>query len=69
MQEHKRVLEKALTDTRGPLQIAEECLMQREKRRGIDQVHDDVEKELSKVSTGQCMTQLDPWYLVTVRHS
>ena len=50
MQEHKRVLEKALTDTRGPLQIAEECLMQREKRRGIDQVHDDVEKELSKVS-------------------
>ncbi|KAK2148832.1 hypothetical protein LSH36_480g01000 [Paralvinella palmiformis] len=41
LNEHKRILEKALSDTRGPLAIAEECLLQREKRVGIDQVHDD----------------------------
>jgi tektin-3 len=46
--EHKRVLEKAYADTQGPLQIAEECLLQREKRVGIDQVHDDVEKQLTR---------------------
>ena len=49
IQEHKRVLEKAFADTRNPLAIAEECLLQREKRVGIDQVNDDVEKSLSKV--------------------
>ena len=49
-QEHKRILEKALADTRGPQQIAEECLMQREKRQGIDLVNDEVERDLSKVS-------------------
>ena len=48
-QEHRRVLEKAYHDTRSPLAIAEECLLQREKRQGIDQVHDDVERSLSKV--------------------
>lgn len=48
LEEHKRVLEKALSDTRNPLAIAEECLMQREKRVGIDLVHDDVEKNLSR---------------------
>ena len=42
------MLEKALHDTRGPLSIAEECLMQREKRVGIDAVHDHVEKSLSR---------------------
>ena len=47
-QEHKRVLEKALSDTKLPLQTAEECLMQREKRQGIDNVVDDVEKSLSR---------------------
>ena len=46
--EHRRVLDKALRDTYGPLQIAEECLMQREKRMGIDRVHDDVEKALCR---------------------
>jgi len=48
LQEHKRVLERALYDTRNPLSIVEECLLQREKRRGIDQVHDDVERSLTK---------------------
>lgn len=48
IQEHKRVLEKALYDTKGPLATAEECLLQREKRQGIDNVVDDVEKSLSK---------------------
>lgn len=48
LQEHKRILEKALADTRGPLQISEECLLQREKRQGIDQVNDDVERELTR---------------------
>lgn len=47
-QEHKRVLEKAYMDTNNPLHIAEECLLHREKRQGIDMVHDDVEKSLSK---------------------
>jgi len=48
LQEHKRVLEKALMDTQNPLHVAEECLLHREKRRGIDMVHDDVEKQLIK---------------------
>merc|ERR1712178_234324 len=48
LKEHKRVLEKAYQDTKNPLSIAEECLLQREKRVGIDQVHDDVEKSLSR---------------------
>jgi hypothetical protein len=43
-------LEKAYGDTRNPLAIAEECLLQREKRQAIDQVHDDVERNLSRVS-------------------
>lgn len=48
LQEHKRVLERAYHDTRHPQHIVEECLMQREKRRGIDAVHDDVEKSLAR---------------------
>ncbi|XP_064634138.1 tektin-3-like isoform X1 [Lineus longissimus] len=46
LEEHKRVLESALQHTQNPFHIAEECLMHREKRRGIDMVHDDVEKSL-----------------------
>jgi len=42
------VLEKAYMATANPLHIAEECLLHREKRTGIDMVHDDVEKELVK---------------------
>lgn len=48
LEEHKRILEKALSDTKTPLTIAEECLMQREGRSGIDLVHDNVERALTK---------------------
>lgn len=46
--EQKRVLEKALAETENPLQIAQECLYNREKRQSIDLVHDNVEIELIK---------------------
>lgn len=46
--EHLRVLENAYQHTAKPLQISEECLMNREKRIGIDQVHDNVERQLTK---------------------
>ncbi|XP_060083434.1 tektin-3-like [Ylistrum balloti] len=46
LKEYRRTLEKALADTANPLHISEECLMHREKRQGIDLVHDDVEKQL-----------------------
>jgi len=49
MQEVKRVMEKTLSDLQLPMDISEECLLQREKRTDIDQVHDEVEKCLSKV--------------------
>lgn len=48
LKEYRRTLEKALGDTANPLHIAEECLMHREKRQGIDLVHDAVEKSLIK---------------------
>ncbi|XP_061181367.1 tektin-3-like isoform X1 [Saccostrea echinata] len=48
LKEYRRTLEKALGDTANPLHIAEECLMHREKRQGIDLVHDDVERTLIK---------------------
>lgn len=32
------------------LQVAQECLYHRERRQGIDLVHDDVEKNLLKVN-------------------
>ena len=47
--EAKRVLEKTLAETANPLHIAQECLYNREKRQGIDLVHDPVERELIKV--------------------
>ncbi|XP_067654723.1 tektin-3-like isoform X4 [Haliotis asinina] len=46
LQEYKRTLEKALADTANPLHVAEECLMHREKRQGIDLVNDEVERTL-----------------------
>jgi hypothetical protein len=49
VQEAKRVAEKFLADIRLPLEISEECLLQREKRVGIDQCNDEAEKCLSKV--------------------
>merc|ERR1719192_1407946 len=48
LQRAKAVLEKALAETENPLHIAQECLYNREKRQGIDLVHDDVERELIK---------------------
>jgi len=44
----KTRVEKALEATHEPLHIAKQCLMNREKRRSIDLVHDDVQKELIK---------------------
>uniref|UniRef100_A0A671K2M2 Tektin n=1 Tax=Sinocyclocheilus anshuiensis TaxID=1608454 RepID=A0A671K2M2_9TELE len=46
----KRRLERALAETEGPLQVSQECLFHREKRMSIDLVHDDVEKDLIKVT-------------------
>uniref|UniRef100_A0A8C7Z8R1 Tektin n=1 Tax=Oryzias sinensis TaxID=183150 RepID=A0A8C7Z8R1_9TELE len=46
--EVKRRLERALAETQGPLQVAQECLYHREKRMSIDLVHDGVEKDLIK---------------------
>jgi len=48
LQEHTRVLEKAYRATANPMHISEECIMHREKRHGIDIVHDDVERQLTK---------------------
>ncbi|XP_067654727.1 tektin-3-like [Haliotis asinina] len=48
LKEYKRTLERALADTANPLHVAEECLMHREKRQGIDLVNDKVEKSLVK---------------------
>ncbi|XP_007943778.1 tektin-3 [Orycteropus afer afer] len=42
----KKRLERALMETEAPLQVARECLFHREKRMGIDLVHDEVEKQL-----------------------
>ncbi|XP_059935279.1 tektin-5 [Mesoplodon densirostris] len=42
----KRRLECAAEELKCPLQVALECLYQREKRTGIDLVHDNVEKNL-----------------------
>ncbi|NXG29948.1 TEKT5 protein, partial [Dromaius novaehollandiae] len=44
----KKRLECAAAEAQGPLKTALECLYNREKRMGIDLVHDDVEKSLIK---------------------
>ncbi|XP_003799088.1 tektin-1 [Otolemur garnettii] len=44
----KTRLEKALENLKEPLHITETCLAYREKRIGIDLVHDEVEQELMK---------------------
>ncbi|XP_023025860.2 tektin-3 [Leptinotarsa decemlineata] len=48
LQDSRRALKKAIEDIEGPLHIAQECLYHREKRRGIDLVHDNVEQSLLK---------------------
>lgn len=50
----KARLEKALYDSQRPLAISEECMLQREKRTGIDQTFDEPEKGLCKVSILYC---------------
>ncbi|XP_078456415.1 tektin-3-like [Lampetra fluviatilis] len=42
----KKRVERALAETEGPMQVCKECLYHREKRMGMDMVHDDVEKQL-----------------------
>ena len=49
-QEVKRIMEKTLSDLQLPMDIADECMLQREKRTDIDRVHDEVEKCLTKVT-------------------
>ena len=63
----KGVLEKALAETENPLHIAQECLFNREKRQGIDLVHDNVEKELIRVSINVIITLHCIVYLVLVK--
>lgn len=46
----RRDVEKQLHDTENQLKIAQENLYEREKRQGIDVVHDNVERELIRVS-------------------
>ncbi|XP_076458370.1 tektin-3-like [Babylonia areolata] len=48
LNEAKRIMEKALQETENPLHIAQECLYNREKRQGVDLVHDLPERELIK---------------------
>lgn len=42
-------MQRTLCETKLPLSIVEECLMQREKRLGIECTHDEVERTLCKV--------------------
>lgn len=60
LQDTKRALEKAIQDIESPLHIAQECLYHREKRYGIDLVHDGVEVSLlSEVDTlRDCQSRL-----------
>lgn len=46
----KARVEKALADTELPMLIAQQCLVNREKRMKIDLVHDNVEMQLLKVN-------------------
>lgn len=46
LQEAKKKTGKALEDLEGPLHVAQECLYNREKRKDMEKVHDNVEKSL-----------------------
>ncbi|XP_031346134.1 tektin-3-like isoform X1 [Photinus pyralis] len=48
LQEARRSLQKSILDIEGPLHIAQECLYQRETRKGIELVHDQPEQALLK---------------------
>ncbi|KAG2459384.1 tektin-1 [Polypterus senegalus] len=45
---YKTRLEKAIESCKEPMNVAQQCLLEREKRVGIDLVHDDLERELIK---------------------
>ena len=49
----KARLEQAIVDTEIPLKVASDCLVIREERVKIDNVHDDVEVQLLKVRKGR----------------
>ncbi|KFW61402.1 Tektin-3 [Pygoscelis adeliae] len=59
----KKRLERALAETEAPLQVAQECLLHREKRMGIDLVHDNVEKQLfTEVDViRSCQERMQQW--------
>lgn len=46
LQDAKRAIDKAVNDIEAPLHIAQECLYHREKRTGIELVHDSPEQSL-----------------------
>ena len=48
VQDQKRLLEKMMDDVRNSLAASEECLLQRERRSGIEQVRDSVERNVTK---------------------
>lgn len=45
----RRIAEKLLAETDNQLHVTQECLYNREKRQGLDLVHDEVEKKLIEV--------------------
>lgn len=47
----RRITEKLLAETENQLHITQECLYNREKRQGLELVHDDVEKKLIEVAS------------------
>ena len=62
---YKDRLEKALDATQLPLNVAKQCLGNREERTQIDLVHDDVEIQLIKV-TAHIMFTPYHYYIVTI---
>lgn len=42
------MLERAYRSSANPMHVSEECILHREKRTGIDTVHDDVERQLTR---------------------
>ncbi|THD23249.1 Tektin-3 [Fasciola hepatica] len=57
LKDHIRLLEMASSHIQKPLQIAEDCLLSREGRRGIDEVKDVVERALTKeIQLVKCCT-------------
>lgn len=58
VQERKQELEKALHNTNQPLGVAKRCLDFRQKRMGIDLVHDEVEIQLMKVRYGNAYSKI-----------